>query len=327
MRALKLQAVGDLQLVELPQPVPGRGEVLLRVEACGLCRTDAKMWQQGQRDLQLPRVLGHEIVGVDPNNGRRYAVWPGKPCWHCALCRQHREHLCPHLEIVGFSRDGGFAEYVAVPRKSLERVPESLAAPAASMAEPLACCVNALRSICTSSGLPVAVLVVGAGPMGCLLALTLTRYGIRRITVLECDAGVRERSAPFLRHLRLRPAVPETTDCFQAAITAAPAPSALAVAIEHLVPGGRLALFSGIQGGDAATTAAVCNGIHYRELTVSGAYGCPESLFHQVTEWLSDAEKPLLALVEAEIPLTGVADAMRRVLAGGCGRFVVRPEL
>lgn len=81
--------------------------VFLKVICCAICRTDAKMWRSGHRDLVLPRVLGHEIAGIDPASGQLYAVWPGQVCGTCDYCRTGRENLCEEMQIIGFHTDGG----------------------------------------------------------------------------------------------------------------------------------------------------------------------------------------------------------------------------
>lgn len=84
---------------------------------CAICRTDAKMWDQGHRDLVFPRVLGHEMVVADAH-GQRYIVWPGKSCRTCGFCKTGRENLCEEMKITGFHHDGGFAGQALLPADS-----------------------------------------------------------------------------------------------------------------------------------------------------------------------------------------------------------------
>ncbi len=112
MKSLQLVKTGSLVRKDIPIPVPGADETLLNVTRCAICRTDAKMWGKGHRDLIMPRVLGHEICGIDEKTGRRYALWPGKACGCCGQCRTGSENLCSSMRITGFHTDGGFAEYV-----------------------------------------------------------------------------------------------------------------------------------------------------------------------------------------------------------------------
>ena len=103
-----LKGLGTLEIEETSsvkqQPVP-QGYSQFQVLCCAICRTDAKMWEQGHRDLVFPRVLGHEMV-VSDKNGNRYVVWPGKSCGLCRYCRNGRENLCEDMKITGFHHDG-----------------------------------------------------------------------------------------------------------------------------------------------------------------------------------------------------------------------------
>ncbi len=89
----------------------------MEVMYCGICRTDVKLWEKGHRDLILPRIPGHEIVGREKDKQEIYVVWPGDCCEKCNFCRAGRENLCDNIKIIGFHRDGGFAQFVSVPKK------------------------------------------------------------------------------------------------------------------------------------------------------------------------------------------------------------------
>lgn len=113
MRAMQLDRAGDpLRMVERPMPVPGPGELLIEVAACGVCRTDLHV-VDGDIKGPLPIVPGHEIVGRVAGTGARVGVpWLGRTCGHCPYCRSGRENLCDDPLFTGFTRDGGFATHV-----------------------------------------------------------------------------------------------------------------------------------------------------------------------------------------------------------------------
>ncbi len=122
MRAMVLDAPGaPLRLAEVPTPAPGAGQVLLRVRACAVCRTDLHVRDGELPDPKLPLILGHEIVGrveaVGDGVGRwqpgdRVGVpWLGWTCGTCRWCRAGRENLCPAARFTGYQRDGGYAEF------------------------------------------------------------------------------------------------------------------------------------------------------------------------------------------------------------------------
>ena len=119
MRAMQLDKPGGtLQMVQLPAPVPQRGEALLEVSACGVCRTDLHIVDGDIREGRYPLVLGHQIVGrvaACPDGslqlGQRVGVpWLGSTCGHCDFCRMGQENLCDAAQFTGYQRAGGFAE-------------------------------------------------------------------------------------------------------------------------------------------------------------------------------------------------------------------------
>ena len=124
MRAFRLIAAGRAELVDLPAPEPGPGEVLLRVLAAGVCRTDVDLLRSGGDGLALPVTLGHEIVGEvvsGRDRGAVAAVYELLGCGHCAACDRGQDNVCRELVpgAVGITRDGGMADYVVAPARNL----------------------------------------------------------------------------------------------------------------------------------------------------------------------------------------------------------------
>lgn len=133
MRAMRLERPGQaLRALRLPVPQPGPGQILLRVEACGVCRTDLHLIDGELPDPVLPMIPGHEIVGrvlscglgADPAlRGQRVGVpWLGRACGRCAYCRDGRENLCDAPEFTGYTRDGGFATHAVADAAFLVRL-------------------------------------------------------------------------------------------------------------------------------------------------------------------------------------------------------------
>jgi alcohol dehydrogenase, propanol-preferring len=111
---------------ELPVPEPGEGEVLVRVAACGVCRTDLHIVDGELPDPKLPLVLGHQIVGRIEGSGERIGIpWLGWTDGVCRYCRSGRENLCDQARFTGFHRNGGYAEYVVADERFCHRLPGS----------------------------------------------------------------------------------------------------------------------------------------------------------------------------------------------------------
>jgi propanol-preferring alcohol dehydrogenase len=126
MRAMVLDSPGrPLRMAELPLPEPGDGESLIRVHACGVCRTDLHVLDGEVRAGKLPVVPGHQIVGTDEGSGERVGVpWLGWTCGVCRYCRSGRENLCDRARFTGCDRDGGFAEYAVADRRFCFPIPD-----------------------------------------------------------------------------------------------------------------------------------------------------------------------------------------------------------
>lgn len=115
MKAALLEGIKKIKMTRIAKPKCRKGDVLVKIMSCGICRTDMKAYQIGQRDLHLPQVLGHEITGVVAEAGRevtcaqpgdRVQVAPGLPCGTCAHCQMGMHHLCSQVKIIGFHCDG-----------------------------------------------------------------------------------------------------------------------------------------------------------------------------------------------------------------------------
>src|ERR1017187_848913 len=136
MKAMILDTQGrPLRLAELPRPKPGVDEILLRVHACGVCRTDLHVMDGDLRQPKLPLILGHEIVGTVVETGanvERFALgqrvgipWLGRTCGHCAYCASGRENLCNDAQFTGYTLDGGYAEFAQADERYCFSLPDA----------------------------------------------------------------------------------------------------------------------------------------------------------------------------------------------------------
>jgi L-iditol 2-dehydrogenase len=181
---------GNVGLAEREERSPGAGYVTLDVQAAGVCGTDLHI-EAGEYPSVPPVTMGHEVCGVVAELGDGVDEdWVGRrvvsetyyaTCGRCALCRAGRVNLCEQRQSIGTHVDGAFAARVVVPARGLHRVPDGLDAPAASMAEPLACvCQSLLDPPVISAG--DRVLVLGPGAIG-LLAAQVARAGGGAVSV------------------------------------------------------------------------------------------------------------------------------------------------
>ena len=171
MQALVLHGIGDLRYERVPRPVPGSGEALVRVVAVGVCGSDLpRIFEHGT--YRFPLIPGHEIAGVVEEvvgialrrPGERVTVKPLMPCGECAYCQVGDFAQCRSYDYLGSRSDGGFAEYVRAPQSNLVPVPEGVHMVDASLTEPAAVALHALRQGGVEPGDAVAIL--GTGPIG-----------------------------------------------------------------------------------------------------------------------------------------------------------------
>jgi L-iditol 2-dehydrogenase len=270
MKAVIVEEIGSFAIKEKDIPIPGKGEVLLRVTVTGVCRTDLKLIRVGHRDLILPRVPGEEVVGrvcqlgEDVNEyslNQRVYVYPGTSCGHCAQCKSGAGNLCRDMRIMGFHRDGGFAEYVLTPEKSLIALPDTIDDDEAVFAEPLSCCLNALEQANLKENETIGIW--GAGPAGTLLARASSAFKATPF-IIEPD----EKRRPSLNGYSKPPDMK-----FDVCIVAVGSNDAYSEALSHLDARGRLVVFSGLSP-DRSGMMVDFNQLHYYEQSISGSYGC-----------------------------------------------------
>lgn len=193
MRAVQVaEKSGPFEVIEREMPKPGRGEVLIKVEACGVCHSDSIAREGLRPNSRFPIIPGHEIAGVIAEVGEGVVDWPagarvgvgwfGGNCGRCEACRRGDMIHCANLQIPGINRDGGYAEAVIAPVNALARIPDELSSEDAA---PLLCAgvttYNALRNSGTRPGDLVAIL--GVGGLGHLGVQYAAKMGFRTAAI------------------------------------------------------------------------------------------------------------------------------------------------
>src|SRR5689334_9660011 len=187
MKALVYTAPHRLEMLELADPVPKDGEVLVRVRAAGVCGSDLHGFLGRSKKRVPPLILGHEFTGEvvanrDAAPGGAVAVYPIVSCGICEYCASEREHLCSARRVYGLDFHGGLAEYAAVPSRCLVPIPASMSFVEGSLIEPLANAIHVVRRCHEVRGRTG--LVYGAGPIGMLCAFVARQQGARVIIVV-----------------------------------------------------------------------------------------------------------------------------------------------
>jgi len=340
----------NIQVQDIPSPECGDQELLLRVEVVGICGTDVKTYFQGGRStLKPPQVLGHEIAGVVVRvgsgvsgyaEGDHVAMATEVGCGHCDWCTRGLYKFCEEGGPIGWLYPGGFAETMAVPELALRQgnavlMPKDIPFEVAVFLEPLACCINAQRFL--QIGVGDTVVVMGAGSTGCLHAMLAKLEPIGKLIIINAsserrlervrEAGV--KADVYLTAAREDPVarVLEETDGRGAdvVIVAAPSPVAQEQAHHMAARRGRISLFAGLPAG---SRPVVCdtNAIHYRELSVFGAFSSSLADFLAARALIASRRLALETLITHRFPLSEIVAGLKAARAGESLKAVIYPQ-
>lgn len=195
MKALVYDSIEELTYRDMPDPVAGSGQSLIRIEASGLCGSDMHAYLGHDNRRPAPLILGHEAAGAivgGARDGERVTLNPLVTCGSCRACLAGRDNLCPERMIISMPpREGAFAELVVMRNENLVTVPDNVPLRKAALAEPLACGWHAVRLGAQALSLPLADArchVIGGGAIGLGAALALRAFGAKQITVAEPNA-------------------------------------------------------------------------------------------------------------------------------------------
>ncbi len=193
MKAVQVQKKGgDFVVTDIEKPSPQENEILIKVEACGICHSDAFVKEGAFPGIEYPRIPGHEVVGIveevgknvgNWKKGQRVGVgWHGGHCFECEPCRRGDFINCKNAKISGISYDGGYAEYMTAPQEAIAAIPEEISS---TEAAPLLCAgitvFNALRNSGIIAGDVVAV--QGIGGLGHLAIQYAAKMGMRTVAI------------------------------------------------------------------------------------------------------------------------------------------------
>jgi L-iditol 2-dehydrogenase len=307
LRAAVLHGPEDLRVQDVPEP---DGDVIVSVEAATTCGTDVKMWRHGHPALApYPCRFGHETAGVRLDTGERVLVSDSVACGRCAPCRSGRTQICRDPTWVL----GGFAERIAAPAGALHPIPDSLPAPAAAMAEPLAAAMHAV-SRGTDAG---DVGVLGGGPMGLMLTSLLVAQG-RTVTVAERHPDRRAQAAA----LGALPA--SELGLHELVFEAVGRPETWRTAVTAAAPGGVVVFVGGCPRGTEACLPTTR--IHYDELDLRGTFHHSYAEVDEALALLASGQLDWRALAGDTITLEQLPAALAAPAGGPARKWIVDPR-
>lgn len=346
MLVARFYAPGDIRLEQAPEPTAGPGQLKIAVVNCSTCGTDVKISRHGHHHIRPPRVIGHEIAGriVEVGEGvtgwaegDRVQVIAAIPCGTCVECSDGRFTVCSRQESMGYHYDGGFAEYMIIPESVLavdgvNRVPDNIDLAEASVAEPLACVLNGQEIAGVGEG--DTVVVMGAGPIGCLHVRLARARGAAKVYLVDLNRGRLDMSADIVQ--------PDASICgaetdaveevlrltdgrgADVVITAAASGRAQEDALRMVSRSGRISFFGGLPK-DAPIIQLDSNAVHYREISIFGANGSSPEHNRRALELISSGAVPVADLVTERMSLSDVHKAIETVASGTAIKVTIQP--
>lgn len=288
MKAAIYKGIERIEVKDIDKPVVDDDSAIVRINTVGICGTDLKTFKRGHPMFKPPCILGHEFVGTveEVGNelstdliGKTYVIAPYLECGKCDLCLKEKPEHCENKVWV----EGAMTEYLKVPKELMLRgaieIPENVDEKTATLTEPLACAIHGIERVDPKS--EERILIIGAGPMGLLLAITLRNRGCQ-VTILEINDKrlniIKENDFEAINGKKTSiPSLIENKGKFDHAILATDASSVVPDLLKSINPGGKLQLFGGMSKATRLEIDPYY--IHYKEIDLIGSFGFSERHF------------------------------------------------
>jgi threonine dehydrogenase-like Zn-dependent dehydrogenase len=322
------------EVTDVPDPCPGVGEVVVQVDACGLCGSDVHAVEYGT--ARPGHILGHEFSGHIAGLGGGVTGWrPGQPvavnplgsCRRCRACGNGLPFRCTAAPNLGVSAPGAYAEYVAVPQGQLTALPPEVPAELGAHAEPLAVALQAVANAGVRPGDDV--LVYGVGTIGLNVIMALRLAGARRVVAAGRSRGRRAAAATVgadavfdTREISVRDHADQHGHRFAAVLECSAAPGAVAEALDVLEPGGVC-----VEVALTAESVPVSLGRLVAEgLRLAGSCAFSHGTYQVAVEHIVAGRVPVAALISERVSLADTPAALVRLRRPGeLVRVLVRP--
>jgi L-iditol 2-dehydrogenase len=350
VRAAFMTAVDAVEVRETAEPKLDPRGAILRIEACGVCGTDARTFFNGDPRAPSPWILGHEAVGVLEEVGPDAVLPPGVEqgdrvflgsiltCGECRWCMTGLQNLCEHHLLFGYEPfPGAYADYAAVPpiaTKNLMKLPPDLPSDLATTADPFACALNGIEMLDVQLGDSVAI--IGAGPIGCWQALMARDRGASRVWIIDVSAERLAVASQIVGHLvddawvsaddnGVGEVLARTSgEGADRVCVAAPSKQAQQAALEMAAKRSRVVYFAGLPKHDP-TSPLDMNQLHYKELAILGAYGATPRQYEITMDYLDRRQDELGGVVTHRFPLEQIEEAFSTIRSGSGLKVVIQP--
>ena len=330
MQAAVYHGQNDVRVETVPVPEIAAGEILMRVQTCGICGTDLKKISTGSHSA--PRIFGHETAGVvvrvgdgvsNFRAGDRVMVFHHIPCGECFYCQRKVFAQCPTYKKVGATAGfepsgGGFAEYVRVMdwivKRGVVRIPDGVSFEQASFVEPINTCLKGIEALRLERG--ETVLLIGSGPIGIILGALAKRKGTRVISSdlypprleMAKTFGIAESINASSEDTVARARALTEGRGADVVIVAVPGNTLVGTALDATRPGGRVMLFAHTARSEAAIDpAAIC----VDEKSLLGSYSASVDLQEESVQLVFGGQIDFTRLISHRFPLPAAVEALR----------------
>ncbi|HEX6029293.1 MAG TPA: alcohol dehydrogenase catalytic domain-containing protein [Nitrososphaeraceae archaeon] len=306
--------------------------ILIRVTACAVCGYDARVFRNGHHKVRTPVILGHELCGellqtVPVHNGKviesgtRVIVSPIISCLNCKYCKSEQYNLCINLREIGSTVDGGFAQYISIPKQILQiggiiPVPSALSNEEAALVEPLACCINGFYQMGKINS-ETQVAIIGDGPIG-LIHLQLSKlYGAKTIMIGKNAERIRKAKSigadqvVFAHDLKqTRDNILQHTDGVgtNAVIVATSNPAALNLAMAIASKNSKINIFGGMPKETHISLDP--NWLHYNQISLIGSFSSTPYMLHEAARLAANKQIDLGKIISHRFSLDRIEEAI-----------------
>lgn len=328
MKAVVLQEIGRVELVDVPVPTIAPDQLLIKTGAATICTSDLNDIRENPFSIDLPVVIGHEGAGTVIEIGKdvqgfrvgdRVTTHPVHPCGQCEACRDGMGHLCLQMEHFGINLPGTLAEYYVVRQDRARCIPLTMDFALASLAEPVSVCLEALAQAKLEAG--DNLLIIGDGPFGVLIARLAEAFDLSKVVIMGrhdfrmsfAPAAVKVNSKTLADQIDPVTAVRAAIGGggYDAAILGVGTGQAFGQCFRSLKPKGRLVVFSGIPG----ETPVDLFWLHIKELEIIGACN-DDNRLDEAVQMLSKSALGLAQLITHRLPISAYREALHLAATG-----------
>ena len=339
MKAAVFYGKDDIRVQDINAREPEANEVVIKVEACGVCGTDKHIYEGAAGAAPTPpkTVLGHEFSGVILKTGKdvkeisigdRVCVDPNDMCGECYYCRQGMGHFCENMIGIGTTVNGGFSEFCTVKEKQVYKIPDNLSLEEAAMAEPVACCLHGIDLAGITTG--QTVIIIGGGTIGMIMLQLVKISGASRIVMVEPIEAKREMALELGADIVVDPVNESIDDVmkdnlikqFDTAIECVGLVKTMNMTIEYTGNCGTAMLF-GLTNPDSEMTIKPYD-IFKKEISIKASFINPYTQKRAI-DILSSKKINVEKLITDIVPLSQINEVFKTDKYKGSGKILIKP--